>query len=89
MDVNRDEEKKIIEVWLTRKESQDEALHNRLQPLYAEWKKQKYLVAVYHSGVEDLYRNTLDLLSYNKKRCAELAVLKDKEQCAKVLAQTE
>lgn len=89
MEVNRDEEKKIVEVWLTRKESQDEALHNRLKRLYAEWKKQKYLVAVYHSGAEDLYRSTLDLLSYNKKRCAELAVLKGKEQCAKVLAQTE
>ena len=89
MEINRDEEKKIMEVWLTRKESQDEALHNRLKPWCAKWKKQKYLVAVYRSGVEDLYRNTLDLLSYNKKRCAELAVLKDKEHCAKVLTQTE
>lgn len=89
MEVNRDEEKKVMEVWLTREESQDEALHNRLKPLCAKWKKQKYLVAVYRSGVEDLYRNTLDLLSYNKKRCAELAVLKDKEHYAKVLAQTE
>jgi hypothetical protein len=41
VEVNRDEEKKVMEVWLTREESQDEALHNRLKPLCAKWKKQK------------------------------------------------
>ena len=48
--------------------------------MYPKWKKEKYLVAVYHSGTEDLYRSTLDLLAYNKKRCAELAVKREKAQ---------
>ena len=74
MEIERNEEKKIISVWLTKAESKDEALQNRLKPMYAKWKKEKYLVAVYHSGTEDLYRSTLDLLAYNKKRCAELAI---------------
>lgn len=38
------------------------------------------LIAVYHSGKEDLFESTLALLAYNKKRCAELAVLRAKEQ---------
>jgi len=80
VEIERNEEKKIISVWLTKQESRDQALRDRLKPLYAQWKAQKYLVAVYHSGTEDLYRSTLDLLAYNKKRCAELAVKREKAQ---------
>ena len=80
MEIARNEEKKIISVWLTKAESKDEALQNRLKPMYAKWKKEKYLVAVYHSGTEDLYRSTLDLLAYNKKRCAALAIKREKAQ---------
>ena len=80
MEIERNEEKKIISIWLTKQESRDQALRDRLKPLYAQWKTQKYLVAVYHSGTEDLYRSTLDLLVYNKKRCAELAVQREKAQ---------
>ena len=80
MEIERNEEKKIISVWLTKAESKDEALQNRLKPMYAKWKKEKYLVAVYHSGTEDLYRSTLDLLAYNKKRCAERASKREKAQ---------
>lgn len=82
MEIIRDDKKKQIQIWMTQQESQDEALQNRLKPMYAQWKKQKYLVAVYHSGKEDLFRSTLDLLAYNKKRCAELAVQKEKKQKA-------
>ena len=80
MEIERNEEKKIISVWLTKAESKDEALQNRLKPMYAKCKKEIYLVAVYHSGTEDLYRSTLDLLAYNKKRCAELAIKREKAQ---------
>lgn len=80
MEIERNEEKKIISVWLTRAESRDEDLQRRLKSMYPKWKKEKYLVAVYHSGTEDLYRSTLDLLAYNKKRCAELAVKREKTQ---------
>ena len=74
MEIIRDDAKKLVQVWLTRQEAGDEALQNRLKPMYAQWKQQKYLVAVFHSGKEELQRSTLDLLAYNKKRCAELAV---------------
>ena len=80
MEIERNEEKKIVSVWLTKAESQDQELQRRLKAMYPKWKKEKYLVAVYHSGAEDLYRSTLDLIVYNKKRCAELAVKREKAQ---------
>jgi len=60
LEIERNEEKKIISVWLTKAESRDENLQRRLKPMYAQWKKEKHLVTVYHSGTEDLYRSTLD-----------------------------
>ena len=80
MEIERNEEKRIISVWLTRAESQDENLQRRLKSMYPKWKKDKYLVAVYHSGKEDLFESTLALLAYNKKRCAELTVQRAKGQ---------
>lgn len=52
-------------------------MQERLKPMYADWKKQKYVIAVVHSGKEDLQRSTSDLLAY-KKRCAELSVQRAK-----------
>lgn len=80
MEIVRDDEKKMIQVWLSRKESGDEALQSRLKPMYAQWKQQKYMVAVFHSGQEDLKENTLALLAYNKRRSAELAVQQEKKR---------
>ena len=89
MEIERDEKKKIISVWLTKAESQDEDLQRRLKTMYPKWKKEKYLVAVYHSGKGDLFESTLALLTYNKKRCAELAVQREREQKTKVFVQPE
>ena len=89
MEIERNEEKKIISVWLTKAESQDQELQRRLKSMYPKWKKEKYLVAVYHSGKEDLFESTLALLAYNKKRCAELAVKRERETRAKVAVQPE
>ena len=80
MEFYRDDQKKLIQIWLTRAESQDENLQRRLKSMYPKWKKDKYMVAVYHSGKEDLFESTLALLAYNKKRCAELVVQRAKEQ---------
>ena len=80
MEIIQDDAKKLVQVWLSQKESSDEALQNRLKPMYAQWKQQKYMVAVFRSGKEDLKESTLALLAYNKKRCAELAVQREKNQ---------
>ena len=79
MEIERNEEKKIISVWLTKAESRDENLQRRLKSMYPKWKKEKYLVAVYRSGTKDLRSSTLDLLLHNKKVLAEQAAARLRE----------
>jgi hypothetical protein len=74
------DDRKIVEIWLTRAERDDPALNASLKDIYAEYKQKKYTVAVFQSGDRDLYRSTLDLLAYNKKRVAELEVQREKRQ---------
>ena len=80
MELNVREEKKMVEVWLTKTEKADLALRESLKDIYDKFKKKKYLVAVYESGEQDLYQNTLDLLKWNKRRSAELEVQREKKQ---------
>ena len=80
MEIIQDDAKKLVQVWLSRKESGDGALQSRLKPMYAQWKQQKYMVAVFHSGQEDWKENTMALLAYNKRRSAELAVQQEKKR---------
>ena len=62
------EQSKIVELWLTREERDDPAFRESLKPIYQQYKDQKYLVAVFLSGEEDLYQQTRDLLLYNRRR---------------------
>ena len=80
MEIIRDDAKKLVQVWLSQRESGDAALQSRLKPMYAQWKQQKYMVAVFRSGKEDVKESTLALLAYNKKREAELEVQREKKQ---------
>jgi len=82
MQMNVDEEKKLVMIWLSNAEKNDPVIRENLKPLYAEYKKKKYWVAVFESGEKELYQGTLDLLAYNKRRCAELEVQKEKKQRA-------
>ena len=74
------DERKLVEIWLTNAEKSDPVLRAGLQSVYDTYKKKKYLVAVFESGEKDLYQGTLDLLAYNKRRCAELEVQREKKQ---------
>ncbi len=78
MIVNVMSDKKIVEVWLTNAEKSDICVRDSLKMLYAKYKPMKYTVAVFYSGKNDLYSNTLDLLKYNKKRIAEFEVQREK-----------
>ncbi len=70
--------RKLVTIWLTNAEKNDIDLRTDLKNLYTEYRAKKYMVAVFSSGTEDLYANTLDLLKYNRRRSAELEV-----QCEK------
>lgn len=80
MEIIQDDAKKLVQVWLTRQEGEDSVVQARLQPMYAQWKQQKYMVAVFRSGNEDLRESTLALLAFNKRRSAELAVQREKKR---------
>ena len=70
---------RIVELWLTREERDDPAFRESLKSIYQRYKDQKYLVAVFLSGEEDLYQQTRDLLLYNRRRLAEKEVQAEKQ----------
>lgn len=71
---------KVVELWLTREESNDQQFLDSLKPLYRQYQGQNYLVAVFYSGEEDLYQQTRDLLLYNRRRAAEKQVQEQGQQ---------
>lgn len=80
MEINVHDDKKQVEVWLTNQEKNDPQIQQQLKPIYAKYHQKNYLVAVFESGPQSLYQNTLDLLTYNKKRIAQLDVQRRKKQ---------
>lgn len=80
MEIDARDDMKLVMIWLTRAEVEDTVLRERLKTLYAEYKAKKYMVAQFHSGTEDLYEGTRDLLLYNRRRSAELEVQREKQK---------
>lgn len=70
MEIEQDDRRRSVYVWLTQKESKDLELMHRLKPMYAHWHEKKYMVAVFRSGTQDLKNNMADLLVYNRKALA-------------------
>ena len=79
MEIQVRDDMKLVTVWLTRAEQEDAAIREQLNKLYTDYKAKKYMVAQFHSGTEDLYCNTRDLLLFNRKRIEELAVQREKQ----------
>ena len=74
------DQSKVVELWLTRDETNDQQFLESLKPLYRQYKAQNYLVAVFYSGEGDLYQQTRDLLLYNRRRAAEKEVQEQRQQ---------
>lgn len=71
MEIEQDDRRRCVYIWLTKKESQDQNLKHRLQQMYAHWHERKYTVAVFRSGIQDLKCNMGNLLVYNRKVLAQ------------------
>ncbi|MBD5083680.1 MAG: hypothetical protein HDT33_01065 [Clostridiales bacterium] len=80
MEINVRDDRKIVEVWLTNEEQQDQAIKESLKPLYQQYKAKKYTVAVFLSGSRDLAEETVVLLLRNKRRIAELEVQRERKR---------
>ena len=78
MEVRVHDDMKLVEIWLTRQEQDDDALRERLQAMYRDYTARKYMVAQFQSGTANLYAVTRDLLLFNRKRIEELAVAQEK-----------
>ncbi|HJB99508.1 MAG TPA: hypothetical protein H9764_03555 [Candidatus Flavonifractor merdavium] len=72
MEIN--EQSKMVELWLTREETNDLSFRESLTPVYQQYKARNYLVAVFLSGEAELYQQTRELLLYNRRRLAEQEV---------------
>ena len=72
MEIEVKDKEKRVNIWLTKAECQDVNLKAGLKPLFQEYKKKGYLVAVFESGTEDLEGLVRDLLLFNRIRLREL-----------------
>ena len=72
------EDMKIVEIWLTQAEQEDDALRDTLQKLYQDYSRRKFKIAQFHSGVGSLYDATRDLLLFNRKRIAQMENRREK-----------
>lgn len=70
MEINVRGDRRIVEVWLTNQEKQDDSLREQLKDLYQQYREKKYIVAVYMSGDLNLTEETSALLCCNRKRLA-------------------
>ena len=66
MEINVNENKKIVEVWLSNEEKNNRQIKESLEKIYSDYKKIKYLVVVYESGSADLFSGTKSLLVQNR-----------------------
>ena len=68
MIVKQNDRLKIMEIWLTKEDQENEVFMDGLNAKYEEWKQQGYLPVVYRSGSEPLFDCTLDLLKHNRNK---------------------
>lgn len=74
MEINKYEDVGLVDVWLSREDQTSQEVQDRLRELYCRCKEEKYTVAVFYSGQQDLAEETSALLRYNRRRFAERAV---------------
>lgn len=78
MEINFYKESKLVDVWLSREDQASQDVQERLRELYRRYAEEKYTVAVFCSGQQDLEEETSALLRYNRRRSAERAVQREK-----------
>ena len=53
MEINLHPQEKLVEIWLTNEEKANSALRERLKPLYQEFHRKKYFVAVFEGEISN------------------------------------
>ncbi len=78
MEIKLNHHQKLVEFWLTKADQEDTNLQEQLRQQYRIYKEKNYMVAQFHSGTENLYALTRELLLYNRKRVAQMEVQREK-----------
>lgn len=69
--VNVNDASKIVSLWFSNDDPPTEPLSEEIRKLCDDYRKQKYTIAIFRSGKEDLFGNTLALLKHNRQLAAE------------------
>lgn len=80
LEINSYKESKLVDIWLSREDQFSQDIQERLQSIYRRCAEEKYTVAVFYSGQQDLVEETSALLRYNRRRSAERAVQREKSR---------
>ena len=80
MEINSNKESKLVDIWLSHEDQSSQDIQERLQNIYRRCLEEKYTVAVFCSGRQDLAEETGALLRYNRRRSAERAVQREKSR---------
>ena len=73
MEMTVHNDSKFVEIWLTRSESNDKPLKEKLKETFGKYKDMKYRVAVYRSGSGDLRQSMAALLRHNMELQCRIA----------------
>lgn len=73
MEISRDEEKKMIFIWMTKADQQDEACQRQAKGIIEKWHEKGWLPVVLRSGEKDLQEMTSALLVNNRRSSARKA----------------
>ena len=68
MRIYTDENERLLAVWLTQAEHDDEAVMASLRPVLAQYKSMKYQPVIYRSGSADLKESTAALLCHTRRK---------------------
>ncbi len=79
MEINVHDDKKLVDIWLTKEERDNQKIREQMKPLCRGFSEKDYTVAVFLSGDRELIEETSALLRYNRRRIAELEVQQKKE----------
>lgn len=66
MEVNVLEQKRRVEIWLTKDESNNSEVLETVEQLINEYRSKKYWAVIFRSGTDDLLKGTELLLAHNK-----------------------
>lgn len=69
--INVNDSSKIVSLWFTNEDPHGQPLPEDIRKMCSDYRKRKYMIAIFRSGKEDLFENTFALLKHNRQQIAE------------------